>query len=788
MPPTQGKGKQKMMKKEEFARLCAEHAVKNGKTWVETKEFLDRVDIRSESQKASQLSEAILVEADTVAAADAEENTDPTMSVPQRVKDYGDDIADLSFVRVSDFEKTWHVAKLDDVPYTAAQVLPTCKLCGWSWKHDIQRSDLDTHFISGRHLANKDKTSATVSKDCVIMESFGRGKGFQNALFAEAAAMAGISFRSGDIFLSHLSGKRIPNDIKLTNCWNSSKKELIRSHLDHISKNVQGKPLSVIHDNGTLNGGHCVLVIVQTSTRSYALAPEWAEDGNPFDKNTLSEAVLRALDTINVQQSQVRMMRSDRGGANVALSRELALQWDIPFLSCIAHFLNNVLTDVRNHLKSENSVAFDIVYWANYIIKGTKQSRWKKVQRDTAEKSAMADVAAIVMQIRQDSLMSTTREQIQSFSSAKEMCLDAVKAEAHRTTIIECKDLEELCVCVERIVKSESSAASSAPAVSAPHLCDTRFISMIAAMRHFQSRLKAYYVFIAKEVTCSTVCDSVLRTAELFVSVPFHVLQAEVDMVCDVLGELEAMVKKYANLQCPGLWQAGDVLRDIENLTSHYQEKCDTLEQGTRAHAIVTVVCEGLKRWETEPEIGRDYYTACRQMTPAGYRIHKRGNKLIKPDDIISLLNLSGVTVPMIEEYEELAAKTTQTTSAFWKRYPKSAVLQEAVTDALSIAPTCTAPDSVLSALAHIFPPSRKGLTRDNQKWLSLIFLNKDVSKEQQNGKTPHHGVRSGFPRVQPTVQAEEEVEVEDLTADACNMSIEECMEHMSRSLEQIWD
>ena len=123
VPPTQGKGKQKMMKKEEFARLCAEHAVKNGKTWVETKEFLDRVDIRSESQKASQLSEAILVEADTVAAADAEENTDPTMSVPQRVKDYGDDIADLSFVRVSDFEKTWHVAKLDDVPYTAAQVL-----------------------------------------------------------------------------------------------------------------------------------------------------------------------------------------------------------------------------------------------------------------------------------------------------------------------------------------------------------------------------------------------------------------------------------------------------------------------------------------------------------------------------------------------------------------------------------------------------------------------------------------------------------------------------------------
>ena len=53
--------------------------------------------------------------------------TTPTTDVPQRVGEHGKDFYNLSFVRISDFEKTWHVSQTIDGPYEATQELPTCK-------------------------------------------------------------------------------------------------------------------------------------------------------------------------------------------------------------------------------------------------------------------------------------------------------------------------------------------------------------------------------------------------------------------------------------------------------------------------------------------------------------------------------------------------------------------------------------------------------------------------------------------------------------------------------------
>ena len=665
--------------------------------------------------------------------------------------------------------------------YADDQEVPVCVPCKRAFARDVTNHDLNnTHMGSRSHIRKSTPSSATGgtapptnnNNDSIEIDTHER--------VAELCGMLGISFLAATKLLFALKGQTIPHDgINVQTQWTKHGQSVYKRQLAHIATKLKDKPFVLVHDGvSTDHGDTSVIFIAQTRDYSVCLPVQYSSV--PFTADTIKEALNASLAECELSLSQVCLIRSDRGGSTGAASRQLSGELGVPFVSCLAHLLNNACTDLKKVLKEKEHLMHHLLHLSNYAFcDAKKQKAWKRVQSELCDKSSLTKISQLLERLKKLEHTSTAREKTQMLEKCRSMCLEAV-VEAQRESIANADTFEGLVESLSRVyADSKENVEATAPVCRAPRIYDTRFVTTLTAAEHLESRVKALYLFIARQCKKPSASASTKTLAKLLQSEGFPKVQSTLTEYVEATATMRDALRKYSDAMVPKDGGAGTLWAEVQSL-------CDSLEEAKKPGVggeFFCLVSETLfngfsTRWSKQLEPGYFFYQALRQLTPAGFQTMFTCDSLISHEDVRTALSLGPeVTRAFFEKYEEQARVWHGSATAFWSSFPDCVedeetkklfrLVSERVLLFLSVPASCTSPDSASSVLKTAIPSNRGGLSSESQRRMSLLALNQDVDGIYP----PECRFRHGFPTIVDRESAEDDCDAkEDFVSEAADV------------------
>ena len=624
------------------------------------------------------------------------------------------------------YKLSTHASKFD-----GEQELPVCTHCKWAWSRDVKVYDITAvHWKSQNHrekvknaAGNTPSTSEPVASSADITE-----------LAVELTAMLGIPFRAASLLLKGLAGRTIPaHGIDIQRGWREHGNVIYGAHVDEIKKNLGNQKISLVHDGGSSLQGHTVAVfIAQTRERSYCLPLQYSD--TPYTGETLKKALEACLGEVGMTLSDVRLIRSDRGGASGGVSRELSVLLNVPYISCTSHLLHNVCSDVRTTLKADSDLVYEILHLSNFVFHDAKQQkRWRAFQKQFQKGSAVAELETLYKKM-------TARKKSASKLEMSQMLPHLIAMAKEKVTEEDCESVSKVTTFEELhsvfgtiLSHDENSREAVAEAVRAPRVFDTRFISFLDAAQHLEQRVRPLFLFLSQEVQKKTASKSIVKLAQILRERGFEEVQEALSEFVEATTPMREVLQRYANAQAPGCG-AVRVWSDLENLLEDLKKLS---ERPGRVGSICKIMWEGLnKRWRDKLEPGYFYYLALRQLTPAGFETGNITKSLMSNADLRMAFGWTEEDVSD-EAFSLFSLQAGDfmgdSDIDFWENIMKKeegcSFLAEGVLDALSTAPSCTSPDSAMSVVRHMLPAGRGAVSLQTHGFLSLLGINQDVAR-----------------------------------------------------------
>ena len=482
--------------------------------------------------------------------------------------------------------------------------------------------------------------------------------------------------------------------------------------------------------------GACLLPLVQRTT---------------FTGNELAVAMTEALFCNGGIETKPFLLRSDRGGADGAASRTLALSWGVAFLSCLAHIFSNIIEEYEASLLAVGNPLIRLHGEMKKAFFGEKDGsngramRWKNWQETS------------ITSVKTDKLRKLTTELLdevkyhdpeEAACAVYEALDDAAACFTERVDFLEQAKLqlpattmspEDFVARLEETSKERSGQSNAGEHIAPlrmPLGSDTKYLHRFEFYSHLQQRLHLFPSFIADELASHPDLRSLQEIATLLPQVPEADIQAYIASVLPLF----TLLQKYSDQVL--VLQAHKVFFEVQTAIT-------TLLGGVNVE--LGEVFE--RRWK-QPESGRDFYTVARLLDPNQLRAVRRKGAVMSYEAVCDVL-------PVFKDLPEGEACWTEyvqeTNSVvaegklenFWNRYPNTDLATLAL-DILYVSPSCTLTDSVLSIGESLFPDERSAL--NNQSLAELLFhkANGDLLEQLPKSKF----IRRGYPGNVPDTKA----------------------------------
>eukprot|EP01059_Diplonema_ambulator_P009447 TRINITY_DN19311_c0_g1_i1.p1 TRINITY_DN19311_c0_g1~~TRINITY_DN19311_c0_g1_i1.p1 ORF type:complete len:529 (-),score=31.59 TRINITY_DN19311_c0_g1_i1:470-2056(-) len=477
-----------------------------------------------------------------------------------------------------------------------------------------------------------------------------------NQKICDAVLQSGATPFKVDTFLKIFAGCTIPVKCPSASyCLTAFMEATTQAALNVLKEDLKDQFLTMTHDCGSICGVPCCAVIVQSPTASYALPPIFSQTG--FNAKTLKHKVIDALERAGIALTSIKVVRSDRGGSDGRLSRDLAKELGIPFISCPAHLLNNMFSCFK-----DEGVAYELTRLLNLILDGPlnerRRSRYFAIQQECHESPMVGALREKETEVKEWAASASSADADALLEAAKDELSELLKSIPTPTSLDDIKDLDSLCTLISDLIKRHETGTESARPAVFPVWGSTRSGCKIASFLHVSERIKNVYIFVAREIRGSgQKCESLTSLAELLLSTSVSELTTAFEVLLEATLPFLELFKLYSNAQTPNAAKSMDLWVNFNKTKDHLDVCGKNGNEAARrlAEAFAKYWGFGLTK---SVETGFFFYLALRHFDPVQYRM-------------MHVLKSKGRD--MLMTYDDIClALPVKPTEADWKQSPMS--------------------------------------------------------------------------------------------------------------------